>query len=126
MQKISTKSDSSPQKDRPEAESYGEVQTFMRVVDGNLTTEQPKTAHPLLEQILSSANLNAAYLQVKRNGGAAGIDKMEGKRLLGYLIGQREALTESIRRGTYRPNPVLRVEIPKDNGKNVSRAYRRS
>ena len=117
MQKISTKSDSCPRKDRPEAERYEGVQTFMRVVDGHLTTEQPKTEHPLLEQILSPANLNAAYLQVKRNGGAAGIDRMDCERLLGYLIEHREALTESIRRGTYRPNPVRRVEIPKDNGK---------
>ena len=105
MQKISTKSDSCPRKDRPEAERYEGVQTFMRVVDGHLTTEQPKTEHPLLEQILSPANLNAAYLQVKRNGGAAGIDRMDCERLLGYLIEHREALTESIRRGTYRPNP---------------------
>ena len=47
------------------------VQTFMRVVDGCLTTEQP-TRYPLLEQILSPANLNTAYRQVMRNKGAAG------------------------------------------------------
>ena len=40
----------------------------MRVVDGRLTTEQPETEYPLLDQILSPANLNAAYLRVKRNG----------------------------------------------------------
>lgn len=71
MQKISTQSNSRPQKNRPEAESYEGVQTYMRVVDGCLTTEQPKTEYPLLERILSPANLNAAYLQVKRNGRAA-------------------------------------------------------
>ncbi len=116
MQKISTQSDSRPRNDRPEAESYEGVQTFMRVVDGCLTTEQPKTEYPLLEQILSSANLNAAYLQVKRNGGAAGVDKMDCDRLLSYLIEHGEALKERIRQRTYRPNPVRRVEIPKDNG----------
>ena len=80
MQKISTQSDSRPPNNRPEAESYEGVQTFMRVEDGCLTTEQPKTEYPLLEQILSPANLNAAYLQVKRNGGAAGVDRMEDRK----------------------------------------------
>lgn len=116
MQKIPTQSDSRPPKDRPEAESYEGVQTYMDVEEGCLTTEQPKTEYPLLEQILSPANLNSAYLQVKRNGGAAGIDKMDCDRLLGYLIEHGEELKERIRQRTYRPNPVRRVEIPKDNG----------
>ena len=117
MQKISSQGDSRPPRNRPEAEGYEGVQTFMRVADGYLTTEQPKTEYPLLEQILSPANLNAAYLQVKRNGGAAGVDRMSCERLLGYLIEHGEELKEGIRRRTYRPNPVRRVEIPKDNGK---------
>ena len=116
MQKISTRSDSCPQTSRPEAEGYAGVQTFMRVVDGCLTTEQP-TRSSLLEQILTPANLNAAYKQVMRNKGAAGIDRLECDRLLGYLMEHKDALTESIRQRTYRPNPVRRVEIPKDNGK---------
>ena len=88
----------------------------MCVEDGYFTTEQPKREYPLLEQILSPGNLNAAYKQVKSNGGAPGIDKMDCDRLLGYLREHGEQLTESIRRRTYRPNPVRRVEIPKDNG----------
>lgn len=116
MQKISTQSDSRPQKDRPEVESYEGVQTYMRVVDGYLTTEQLKQ-YPLLESILSPSNLNRAYLQVKRNGGAAGVDKMDCERLLGYLMEYKDELTESIRQRTYCPNPVRRVEILKDNGK---------
>lgn len=115
-QKISPQCDSRPRNDRPEAESNEGVQTFVRVVEGSLTTEQPETEYPLLEQILSPANLNAAYLRVKRNGGAAGVDKMDCDRLLGYLIEHGEELKERIRRRTYRPNPVRRVEIPKDNG----------
>ena len=116
MQKISTQSDNRPQKNRPEAEGYVGVQTHMRVVDSYLTTEQPKQ-YPLLEAILSPANLNKAYLQVKRNGGASGIDRMDCDRLLDYLLEHKEELTESIRQRTYRPNHVRRVEIPKDNGK---------
>ena len=116
MQKMPTLSGSCPQQSRPEAKGAEGVQTFMRVVDGCLTTEQPNR-YPLLEQILSAANLNAAYKQVMRNKGAAGIDRMDCDRLLGYLLEHKDALTESIRQRTYRPNPVRRVEIPKDNGK---------
>ena len=125
MQKISTQSDSRSQKNRPEADGYEGVQTFMRVADGYLTTEQPKR-HPLLEQILSPSNLNRAYLQVKRNKGVAGVDGMDCDRLLGYLLEHKDALTESIRQRTYRPNPVRRVEIPKDNGKKACWASPRS
>ncbi len=116
MQKISAQSDSRPPRNRPEAERYEGVQTFMRVVDGYLTTEQPKTECPLLEAILSPANLNKAYLQVKRNKGAAGVDGMECSHLLDYLKEHGKQLTERIRQRTCRPNPVRRVEIPKDNG----------
>ena len=64
----------------------------MRVVDGCLTTEQ-STQDSLLEQILSPANLNTAYKQVMRNKGAAGIDRMDCDRLLGYLLEHKAALT---------------------------------
>ena len=63
----------------------------------------------LLEQILSPANLNAAYKQVMRNKGTAGIDSMDCARPLGYLLEQKDVLTESIRQRTYRPNPVRRA-----------------
>ena len=116
MQKMPTPSGSCPQQSRPEAEGAVGVQTFIRVANGCLTTEQ-LNRYPLLEQILSPSNLNAAYKQVMRNKGAAGIDKMDCDRLLGYLLEHKDVLTESIRQRTYRPNPVRRVEIPKDNGK---------
>ena len=116
MQKMPTQSGSCPQQSRPEAKVAVGVQTFMRVVDGCLTTEQPNR-YPLLEQILSPANLNAAYKQVMLNKGAAGIDRMDCARLLGYLLEHKDALTGSIRQRTYRPNPVRRVEIPKEGGK---------
>ena len=70
-----------------------------------------------MSQILSPANLNRAYLQVVRNKGVGGVDKMDCKQLLPYLHQHKEELIESIRIGKYKPNPVRRVEIPKDNGK---------
>lgn len=71
----------------------------------------------LLEFILSPANLNEAYLRVKRNKGAGGVDRMEVESLKDYLVTHKDELLKSILDGKYRPNPVRRVEIPKDNGK---------
>src|SRR5690606_8654022 len=65
---------------------------------------------------VSSSNLNKAYLQVKRNKGAGGVDKMEVESLKDYLVTHKDELITSILKGTYRPNPVRRVLIPKDNG----------
>ena len=70
----------------------------------------------MLEYILSPTNLNAAYRQVKRNKGAGGVDNMEVEFLRDYLVANKVELTASILRGKYRPNPVRRVEIPKENG----------
>ena len=69
-----------------------------------------------LEAILTPYNLNAAYLQVIRNKGAAGVDGVQVDSLGEYLRLNKEQLTASLRSGTYRPKPVRRVEIPKDNG----------
>lgn len=70
----------------------------------------------LFERVLSRNNLNQAYLQVVRNKGAAGVDGMTCEQLLPYLKEHREELLESLYNGTFRPQPVLRVEIPKSDG----------
>ena len=71
----------------------------------------------MLEYILTSDNLNRAYKQVKANKGSGGIDGMEVEQLLPYLREHKEEITESLLGGRYRPNPVSRVEIPKEGGK---------
>jgi RNA-directed DNA polymerase len=70
-----------------------------------------------MEKILARDNLNKAFKQVKRNKGAGGIDGMQVDELLPYLRENREELLQSLWDGTYRPKPVRRVEIPKENGK---------
>ncbi|THB62166.1 group II intron reverse transcriptase/maturase, partial [Vagococcus silagei] len=70
----------------------------------------------LFEKIISRSNLNQAYLQVVRNKGAAGIDGMTYDQLLPYLRENREVLLTQLRTGKYKPQPVLRVEIPKPTG----------
>ena len=69
-----------------------------------------------MEQILSKENLNAAYLQVVRNKGAAGVDGMTVEELGAYLSENGESIREQLRTRKYKPQPVRRVEIPKPDG----------
>ncbi len=70
----------------------------------------------LMEQVLSKDNLNAAYLQVVRNKGAAGVDGMTVEELGAYLSENGESIREKLRTRKYKPQPVRRVEIPKPEG----------
>jgi RNA-directed DNA polymerase len=103
-------------KDSSENEDYVGVQTFMGITENHLM-EVPFTKDDLLERIISPSNLNLAYKQVRANGGSGGVDKMETEDLLPYLKAHKDFLLDSLKDGSYRPNPVRRVEIPKENGK---------
>ena len=70
----------------------------------------------LMEQIVSNDNLNAAYLQVVRNKGAAGVDGMNVEELGAYLWENGENIREQLKTRKYKPQPVRRVEIPKTDG----------
>lgn len=70
----------------------------------------------LLSKVLSRDNLNRAYKRVKANKGACGIDGMTVDEALPWLKENGDELLEKIRNGKYKPSPVRRVEIPKDNG----------
>ena len=103
-------------RDRTEPEGYAGGQTYMGITENNFTNAD-QTGYGLLEQILSPTNMNQAYKKVKGNKGSGGIDKMEVESLKDYLVLHKEEFIRSIMGGTYRPNPVRRVEIPKENGK---------
>jgi group II intron reverse transcriptase/maturase len=112
-QKISQ--DTCLQNNRAEPESYAGGQTFIWITENNLTdTDKPE--YGLLEQILSPSNLNRAYKRVRSNKGSGGIDEMEVESLKDYLVNNKDQLIQSILDGKYRPNPVRRVEIPKEKG----------
>src|SRR5690554_1766652 len=113
-QKISK--DTCSQKNRAEPEGYAEGQTFMWITENNITNTDP-SAYDMLEHILSPANLNRAYKRVRSNKGSGGIDKMEVEFLKDYLITHKDELIAHILDGKFKPNPVRRVEIPKDDGK---------
>jgi RNA-directed DNA polymerase len=104
------------QRNTAEQERYDRGHCSTKITENN-TTNSNRQNEWMLEQILSNDNLKLAYKKVKKNKGAGGIDKMTTDELLGYLIDHQRELILSIRRGTYKPQPVRRVEIPKDNGK---------
>ena len=101
---------------RVEPKAMTGLQTSMGIIENGLT-EFTRPKDGLLEFILSPANLNAAYKKVKSNKGSGGIDGMSTEGLLPYLREHGSELVASLREGTYKPNPVRRVEIPKANGK---------
>ena len=116
MQKTLSQVNDSPQRDRSETEWYGGVQTFMWMCEDNIV-DVPFDKDHLFAQILSPSNLSRAYKAVMRNKGCGGIDKMSCEQLLPWLMTNKDVLIRSLMDGSYRPNPVKRVEIPKDNGK---------
>ena len=71
----------------------------------------------LLEKILTRENLNEAYKRVYANKGASGVDGVPVEELNEHLRVHKAEILESIRTRKYKPQPVRRVEIPKDNGK---------
>ena len=116
MQKTSAQAYDCPQRDRTESEWYEGVQTFMWMTEDNIV-EVAFDKERLLELILNPLNLNKAYKGVVRNNGCGGIDKMSCEQLLPWLKSNKDELICSLQSGTYCPNPVRRVEIPKENGK---------
>ncbi|MCM3716703.1 group II intron reverse transcriptase/maturase [Halalkalibacter oceani] len=105
-----------PQRDSAEHEGYAGVLTDKRITENNNTNANSRESG-LLERILNRVNLNEAYKQVKRNKGSHGVDGMKVEHLLQYLKDNGDELVKLVLDGKYRPNPVRRVEIPKDNGK---------
>lgn len=116
MQKTSAQANDWPQRVRTESEWYEGVQTFMWMTEDNIV-EVPFDKEHLLDLVLSPSNLNPAYKAVVRNKGCGGIDKMSCDQLFPWLLANKDELISSLQNGTYRPNPVRRVEIPKENGK---------
>ncbi|WP_204558605.1 group II intron reverse transcriptase/maturase [Bacillus ectoiniformans] len=70
----------------------------------------------LLDKILDRDNLNQAYKKVKSNKGASGVDGMSVDELALHMVENKDDIIRQIRQRKYKPQPVLRVEIPKPNG----------
>jgi RNA-directed DNA polymerase len=76
----------------------------------------PEVEVRLMEEIVSRANMMAAYRRVMANKGAAGIDGMCVEQLSSYLKEHWPRIREELLAGRYRPQPVRGVEIPKPGG----------
>lgn len=76
-----------------------------------------ETNMELLEKVLSKENLNNAYKQVYKNKGVSGIDGVTVEELFSYIKEHKEEILKQIRTRKYKPQPVRRVYIPKENGK---------
>ena len=96
-----------------EQKEYAEVFDYSKITEKSGVITDYWTNN-LLDLILRKENLNKAYKQVKSNKGSGGIDGMQVDELLPYLRENQETLIQKIRDGKYKPNPVRRVEIPKD------------
>lgn len=70
----------------------------------------------MMEQAVSEENYQFALEAVKRNKGAAGIDRMTTGQLEEHLKANWWILKDKLLKGTYVPSPVRRVEIPKPSG----------
>ena len=70
----------------------------------------------LIEEVLSRQNMLKALKRVEMNKGAPGIDNLKVENLRPYLSQNWLSIREQLLKGEYKPQPVLRVEIPKPNG----------
>jgi group II intron reverse transcriptase/maturase len=71
----------------------------------------------LLDKILNQENLNKAYKKVVSNKGVAGVDGVTVDEVAEYIKEHKEEIINKIKERKYKPQPVKRVQIPKENGK---------
>ena len=79
-------------------------------------TESPAKEEQLMEEVCGRENCQQALRRVKANKGSPGIDGMKVSELAGYLKQHWPTIREQLWSGTYRPQPVRRVEIAKPDG----------
>ena len=79
-------------------------------------TESLAIGEQLMEEICERENCQQALARVKANQGSAGVDGMTVRELPEFLKQQWPAIREQLLMGTYKQEPVKRVEIPKPDG----------
>lgn len=82
----------------------------------NVEIRKERTSMEILEKVLDDKNLFEAYKQVYKNKGASGVDGVTVDELGRYMYLHKEEIKHQIRNRKYKPSPVRRVYIPKDNG----------
>src|SRR3954452_4627300 len=84
--------------------------------EGKRGTESPAIAEQLMEEVCGRENCKQALKRVKANKGSPGVDGITVHDLPGYLKEHWPAIREQLLSGTYKPQPVKRVEISKPDG----------
>ena len=79
-------------------------------------TESPAIGEQLMEEVCERENCKQALARVKANKGSAGVDAMTVQQLPEFLKQHWPVIREQLLSGTYKPQPVKRVEIPKPDG----------
>jgi RNA-directed DNA polymerase len=102
------------QESRSESPTACDEGTVLPTAD--LSTESPTSSNRLMESICDPENLDIAMAKVIANGGAPGVDGMRVTQLEKYFERHRARIIGELLAGTYRPQPVKRVEIPKPDG----------
>src|SRR5436853_4467798 len=83
---------------------------------GKRGIESPAITEQLMEEVCERENCKQALKRVKANKGSAGVDGMTVQQLPEYLKQHWPAIREQLLSGTYRPQPVRRVEVAKPDG----------
>ena len=78
--------------------------------------ESPAVTEQLMEEVCDGENLQSAWKRVRRNQGSPGVDGMTIDDAKGYLREHWPSIRSQLLNGTYQPQPVKRVEIPKPDG----------
>jgi len=71
----------------------------------------------LIDKVYRTQTLRAAWDKVRDNGGAAGVDGQSVEKFAARAEKYLEELEQALKTGAYRPEPIKRVEIPKEGGK---------
>src|ERR1700752_3157071 len=80
------------------------------------TSESSASAEQLMEEVCERANLVRAWKRVRSNQGSPGVDGMTIEDAKAYLRERWPSIRSQLLDGTYQPQPVKRVEIPKPGG----------
>jgi RNA-directed DNA polymerase len=78
--------------------------------------QSPTSPLTVMQEVLQPDNLEVALAQVQANKGSPGVDGMTVRQLPGYLRLYWPRIKQQLLEGTYKPQPVKRVEIPKPDG----------
>lgn len=94
-----------------------ELKSNERAVSAQRIQEGKQNTNQLMEEIVTYPNMMEAYGHVRANKGTHGVDGMKVTEFSEWYLRNLENLTQELLEVTYKPSPVRRVEIPKDNGK---------